>query len=578
MNRFLSALITTIIQLPIILWLFIEISLNKTGYIAFTTIGNFIMLACMVYFAFFIATSVRRVNSYRIYSYFLAPISIVTMEVFGSWGFQLLLYFSYLGFTGYYFRKERYIVYIKNIELNLLKKLAKFDTKKEAKFFIKNLIDQDLKKLIQKIHSPSKLKETYLSQRKTVYRVNKQEFKENKYLSKVIPKLIKKHQLDMIDGGFEMVENNLLEEISECEVIEVYQLKENIEIEYIKYGIKKHLSIKEIHYINPKDGITNGFLLEDKALDNGYSTKEYNKQTQEFVEKEYLKESHPLMSDIFFIVKIFYFQKKETDLEDTKLIIIYKTIDGITSSYQLYFNEEKLQIQKYENIFRFATRLLDDTHKTQLEFSYDDNYFSPKRSYDIFNHESNTVVRKTLGNNPHNFPCTTFGEKIEFKFDKKLGISTYNLAIVSKEYQVVNETQYNLLTLKEKEKLHHFLFLAQLYINNLFVNREFDNTFILSTKEHIEHHKVIDNLQEALDHSVYLKQEYYAVKEKNTHVSKLVYIYQSKKDKYKRFLMFQEIGYANKRYTIKFNNNVKEELKTITEIFSISNLYINNKL
>jgi len=568
MKRFLSALITTLIQLPVILWLFFGISFDKFGYVSFTDLSSFIILACMIYFTFFIAYSVKKVNQHRIFSYFLIPLSFTIMVFFeNSWKIQLVLFFISMTFMGYYFRKEKFTVYLKDIKNNKTKKLAKFNTKKEAKVFIKALIEEDLKNLLDDFINEIELRSSYLKNRKTMYQINKKEFNEEKYLSKTILKLIANKQLNIIDGGFKITTNKkvlaLLKNIEDCEVVEVYKLRDFIEIEYIKYGKKEYLSLKQSHYMDPQKGVGNYFFIEDKALDKSNSLKEYNEITKSFDERTYLKEPHQVMNDIYKIVKIFYLKKKESYEKEVRIFIIYKNKEEITNSYQIYLKKNKPQIDKYENIFKFDTRVLEDTYRTQFEFSYDEKYFTPKKSYDSFENSLGRLIRKTTGDFETDFPCTTFGKKIRFGFDQKRGISSYNLTTFSKEYQLLDNNQYNHLTKKEKKHLHQFLAIAQLYLNNLFVNQNSDYTLVLNSSEYLEHHTRIKELEKSLERSEYLKESYYTNADQGHLATKFVYVYYDKTDKDKKFFILKKTDSIDTELILKYNENLKEDLKSI---------------
>lgn len=405
MNRILTAFITTLIQLPVVLWSFFAISMYRSGYVSFTQIDSFLILACMVYLTYIIAYSVKQVTRHRIFSYFFIPISLVFMIIFvGSWLIQLLLFISYMFLLGYYFRKEELLLY-----------------------------SHDKESASNKVE-------------------------------------IKQQRVDILEDGFKPTKDKKILEplarLEACEVVEVFSLNDFIEIAYIKDGLKEQIAFKTRSSWDSQSGIAYEFLIENLPLDEVYITKEHKDETKSFTKKEYLKEPHPIINDIYFIVKIFYLEKIEHLNKESKLLLIYKNKEGITNSYSIYYYDHKVIIKKYENVFKFFTCRLDDIYRTQIEFSYDETYFQPKRSFDFFDKESNSLRREVAGDNKKDFPIQK-ALNLRFSFDQDRGVTAYNLCTLSKEYQLIDKELYNSLDNRQKEQLHTYLSIAQVYINSL---------------------------------------------------------------------------------------------------------------
>lgn len=572
MKKFFRALVTTTIQFPVILWFFLGISLYRTNDLIFGDTFTFIILFCMVYITFFTSYTIDRYNKFRLTIYLLIPLSLVVMNLFEkSWAAQLLLFLSYIILMGIFLRKERFSVYYQGIDSDISKKVARFDTKKKAKELIKNSINRTLKKLAISVSSDKELIESYLQNRDIQYRVNKKEFNDIEYVKANASYIYQQKLLNMIHGGFKLTEDTniltLLQDVEDSEVVEVNRLEDSIEIVYIKNAKLKYLSIKDAYYMNSQTGIGSYFEFKNSSLEKGIIKKEYINEEEGLKEYEYLKEQHPNLSDIYSLIKLFYLEDINHISKTGKILIIYKNKEAQTHCAQIFFNDNGIEIDKYENIFQFSTRVLDDKLRTQLEYSYSDKYFEPKKFVDSIDSESKSLIRKKFGENQDEFPCTTFGKTIWFGFDESRGITAYNLASFSNAYQLIDNTVYTYLDNLEREKFHQFLAIAQLYLNTIFVNREFDNELVLDTKEFLENHGKIETFEKNIKNSNWIQEDYY----NNSGIggrypTRFVYIYSDKNDKKRKFVFLEDTDWIDRKITIKYSNDLRKEINYLINI------------
>lgn len=572
MGKLFNALLTTIIQLPVALWFFLAISLFRVDTSIFNDIIDFIILCCMVYGIFFTAYSIQKYNKYRFTIYILLPLSLGFMDLFErSWQLQIILFFSYILFMGYILRKERFSVFYKGVDASFNKRIARFDTKMRAQELIKSSIDNRLERLSSEVSSDLELMNEYIKNRESYYTVNNKDFDDIAYVKKRAPSLYKKKLKNMINAGFQITQDKkllqILKDIEGCEIVETNSLNDAIEIVYIKDAKRKYLSIQDNYYMSPKDGIGNCFKILNKPLENAFVKKEYKQSQEKLEETIYLKEHHYLLSDIYFLVNIFYLENINNVTKTAKIIIVYKTKSGITNSATIFLDEESIGIGKYENIFQFSTRVLDDDRRTQLEYSYDDKYFKPLSYCDALKSKSKSLYRKSSIVNTYEFPCTTFGKDIWFGIDEEQGVSGYNLSAITYEYKMIAADVYQQLNRVEKETLHQFLEVAQLYLNNLFINKRFENTLVLDTNEYLENHKKLELFETNITKSSWEQEDYYDNSGiEGKYPTKFAYICTDRKDKTRGFVILEETDWIDRKVTIKFDNKDKEELSNLFSV------------
>jgi len=568
MEKLQRAFFTTLLQFPVILWLFLGISIYRLNDLIFSDIWNMILLSFMVYLTFFVAYNIKKYNNHRFKIYLLIPLSfVVMMLVEKSWISQLGLFFTYMIFMTYLLRETRFEVFYKNLESSEVKHLSYFNSKKKAKLVIKNSIERSLKKLVLDIEEESELIKIYLKNRQFSYKINQKEFDDTSYINTIAPVIYRTKLQNIIDGGFKKTQDKkilkMLEDIQESEVVEVNSLQNSIEIVYIKDAQKKYLSIKDSYYANSQAGIGSYFEFSNKQLDNSFCKKEYINEKKNFKEYEYLKEEHQLLKDMYFIINLFYLEDISKLNKVAKYVIIYKTKEGSTNAVEIFFNTVEILTKKYENIFKFYTRILEDELRTQLEYSYCDKLFSPIKYFDTLDKQTNSLKREKIGNNDYDFPCVSFGKKIFFGFDEQGGISAYNLASTTHEYQLINHDTYSYFTNKERENFHLFLSIAQLYLNAIFINKKFENTLVLDTNEYLENHKKIERFKKNLDKTQWREDHYYDNGEQGYYPTKFAYIYFIKKQRNKRFVVLEETDWIDTKLTIKYNDDIKSELEII---------------
>lgn len=388
--------------------------------------------------------------------------------------------------------------------------------------------------------------------------------------------LVKDFEQD-IDSRFKKFdsdeESTLFEDIKNCEIFEVNKLGEEIGIVYIKENRKKFLNIEPIYDISSIHGISTLFKIDAKPLDAKVINSFYSKEKKKMIEQEFIQTTHDLLINIKQILNIYHLSDSYDEYYRNDIIeIIYRDNKNQTNSYRLHFinvedSEIKLDIKKYENIFSFKTRVLDDNNKTQINYSYDKKFFSPTIEYDYFEEIDDKLnqTRRKIGDYYLDYPCTTFGEKIYFTQEEG-GILAYNISHnhLLNPLFLPNKEIYSFLNTEEKSKLHHFLAIAQLYLNDVYVNKKFDNTFIIDGFENPKETEKIEKLEKVLEDCNWIEEYYYSNAEQgHRYPTRAVIIYHKEDDKNKNFVLFNENDWLNFKYTIKYNDNAKKEVEKL---------------
>ena len=435
-----------------------------------------------------------------------------------------------------------YTIYLKDNNQQLLKH---FEKDFEAREFVRKQLENDLKIFYYQTNDEYSMLEKYFEYRKYSYKILNDNFDCDDYVKHIAPRVFDFLEQNSINKGFKLVEKtseqNFLKEIENCQIIQINEAERFIEITYEKDEEIKYLTIEQRYAMGSMVGFMTFFNFDDKKLDD---------------EKKVVS-----FQDIKSIVKIFHLVQSEQYYRNDLIEIIYKNEENITSSYCLTFEEDLDNIvvnpKKYENIFSFKSEVLEDSVKTQLDYSYYDEYFCPK--YFVDEIDENNIKRKSYGYYDLDFPLSLFGKKLRFEFDENFGIKAYNLS--SFEYHLLPDIEvYNFLSKEEKEKLHHFLRIAELYINDLYVNQKFDNEIFFDTERNPELFEKIDKIKEKLEKNFWEKKQLYSNAEQGHHATQEIFLY-SKNDK--KILYFLQTDWISDWVTIKYNDNLKPDLKDI---------------
>jgi hypothetical protein len=416
----------------------------------------------------------------------------------------------------------------------------------KAREFVRKQLENDLKFFYYQTNNEFSMLEKYFEYRKYSYKILNDDFDCDVYIKQIAPRVFDSLEQNSINKGFKIFENQeelkLLKDIENSEIISINEKKDFIEIIYKKDETEKYLTIKTSCFMSSMGGIGTYFEFDNKKLsDVQIST---------------------IFQDIKKIVKIFHLAKIEPYFRTDLIEIIYKNQENITCSYHLTFEEEIEDIVvsavKYENIFSFKSKILEDERKTQLDYSYYDEYFCPKYFIDKVD-ENNNIKRVCYGYYDLDYPLFLFDKKLRFEFDEKLGIKAYNFS--SFEYHLLPEIEvYNSLSKKEKERLHHFLRIVELYINDLYVNKKFDNEIFFDTERNPKLFSKIDEIKEKLEKNLWGKKLIYSNAEQGHPATQEIFLY-FKDDK--KFLYFLQTDWISDWITIKYNNDLKTNLENI---------------
>gem|GEM_PF-4425586 len=421
-----------------------------------------------------------------------------------------------------------------------------FEKDFEAREFVKKQLEKDLKFFYYQTNNEFTMLEKYFEYRKYNYKILNDDFNCDAYIKLIAPKVFDSLEQNSINKGFKISENkeekNLLKDIEDCKIIQISNSEKFIEIIYEKDGKIKYLTIEQMYVIGSMVGFMTFFNFDNKKIED---------------EKKLV-----FLEDIKTIVKIFHLEQSQQYYRNDLIEIIYKNEENITCSYCLTFEEDLDDIvvnpKKYENIFSFKSEILEDKRKTQLAYHYDNEYFSPKYFVDKVD-ENNNIKRACYGYYDLDYPLFLFGKKLRFEFDQNLGIKAYNLS--SFEYHLLPDIEvYNSLSKEEKEKLYHFLRIAELYINDLYINKKFDNEIFFDTERNPELFEKIDEIKEKLEKTPWEKKLLYSNAEQGHQATQEIFLY-SKENK--TFLYFLQTDWISDWITIKYNDDLKTDLEDI---------------
>ena len=446
-----------------------------------------------------------------------------------------------------------YTIYLKNNNQQILKH---FEKDFEAREFVRKCVEKNLKEFFHTSDYDFSMLENYLEKRIYSYKISNDDFDCDEYAKQITPRVFDMITQNCINKGFKLVtqkeEQNLLKEIENCKIIQIKQMEKFIKIIYQKDEKIKYLTIEQVYSISSMAGFRTFFSFDNKKIED---------------EKKVI-----FLEDIKSIVKIFHLIEEEPYYRNDLIEIIYKDENNTTCSYRLTFEEEFDDIvvttKKYENIFKFKSKVLDDENKTEFNFSYDDEYFYPSIKKDT-KYKDGTHYRATYGDYP-DYSCITYGKKVLFEFDEN-HLKGYNLGFLHDK--ILDKKLYDRLSEDEKDRFHRFLSIAELYINSLEINQKFDNEITFDWEKEPENYDNLEKINEFLNNN-FEKELVYNNAEQGHPSTKDVYIY-TKDDK--KLFYFSEIKYYGdyKIVTLKYNNDLKEVIKFVRK----NNLgYINKKL
>lgn len=459
------------------------------------------------------------------------------------------------------FKKKSFNIYCIYIEDKSKHLVKHFDKNFEARNLLRYTIEKRLKELCHEVNNETELIDLYITSKKYIYKIENDDFNEDDYVKEIATRVYTQFINSVIDGGFKKSNNkeeqSLLKDIENSKVISIHEKDKFIEFIYEKNNEEKYLTIEQTTHISSIYGASSFFILDNKKLQD--------------------TKTSDLFKDINEIVKIFHIVKindYEVDFRRDILEIIYEDKENKTNSYRLTLNFDydkgiELLIKKYENIFSFKTRVLDDKDRTQLNYSYDKEYFSPEITCNEKEEEDKNsptlIKRKKWGYYYLDYPCTTFGKKVYFtKEDGEILAYNISHSHLSNPMSLPNEEIYNCLNEEEKSKLHHFLAIAQLYLNDVYVNREFDNTFIIDSFINPEENERIEKLEKILENSNWIEKWYYSNAEQgHPYPTKAVVIYHKENNKSRNFVLFNENDWLSFKYTVKYNDSVKQEVEEL---------------
>lgn len=453
--------------------------------------------------------------------------------------------------------KKRYEVYKLDLKTNKQTSLRSFEKDFEAREFVRKILDEKLKLLCYETKGEYTLAQDYFDNREYKYILPNCDFEEDDYIKQKAPNLYHQMISKRVNNAYKKVQNEheekILNDIQNCEVIDINSCEDFIEIVYKKDDETKYLTINKKVQISSIIGQYYGFTIDNKKL--GKSTKSL------------------FLQDIKKIVKIFHMYDSHPEYHNVFIEILFKDSKNVTSSYRISididedFNSVDFLFTRYENIFSFKSKILNDEYKTEFNFSYDDEYFYPsiKRNYlseqlDMKGDLEPIIMRRSYGDYP-DYSCITYGKKVFFEIDTDF-IKAYNLGFLHN--QVIERKYFDMLSLNKKEDFKRFLSIAELYINDLEVNQKFDNEIIFDWEKDEKNYNKLGTLNKNLENSDFKKELIYYNGEQGHPSTKEVYIY-TKDDK--KLFYFWEIEFYGDYdiVTIKYNDDLKDEVSKLLE-------------
>lgn len=202
--------------------------------------------------------------------------------------------------------------------------------------------------------------------------------------------------------------------------------------------------------------------------------------------------------------------------EERTVDVVYKDFAGLVNSYRFYEDDITIWSQ-CQNIRSYKTEVLNDSRHTQLDFSYNDEYFCPMYHVD----EDGKRVR--YGYYDLDYPCTTFGRKVRFEIDDDT-IRVHGIGHFE-HFLLMTKEAYACLSDFDRMSLHRFVKTAEAYINNLYVNRDYENEIVLNGDECDEVQEIIDKLSAVLEEGGFKKKCYFSDGEQGHPAGSEVYIF-----------------------------------------------------
>lgn len=443
--------------------------------------------------------------------------------------------------------QKNYEVYKLDLKSNKKTSFRSFEKDFEAREFLRKILDEKLKLLSYETKSEYTLADDYFTQREIKYLLPNCDFDEDEYIKEVAPKIFNQQLAKVINSAFKKVdkqkEETILKDIQNCDIVDINSKENFIEIVYKKNEETKYLTINKKFQMSSIIGQYYGFLIDNKKLQDS--------------------EKSLFLQDMKKIVKIFHMYIDEVEYHNEFIEILFKDSKNITCSYRINidvdedFNSVDFLFTKYEDIFRFKSKVLDDENKTEFNFSYGDEYFYPSIKKDS-KYNDGTPYRASYGDYP-DYSCITYGKKVFFEIDDDF-IKAYNLGFLHNE--VIERKYFDMLSTSEKENFKRFLSIAELYINDLEVNQKFDNEITFDWEKDKDNYNKLGILNKNLEKSDFKKELIFYNGEQGYPSTKEVYIY-SKDDK--KLFYFWEIEFYGDCdiVTIKYNDDLKADLEDI---------------
>lgn len=437
-------------------------------------------------------------------------------------------------------------IYKLDLKSNKQTSFREFEKDFQAREFVRKILDEKLKLLYYETNSEYTLVDDYFNQREIKYLLPNCDFEEDEYIKQVALKIYNQQLANAINGAFKKVdkpkEESILKDIQNCDIVNINTKENFIEIVYKKNEELKYLIINKKFQMGSM-GQYYGFSIDNKKLENS---------------KKSL-----FLKDMKKIVKIFHMSLDDVEYHNEFIEILFKDNKDTTCSYRIDidvdedFNSVDFLFTRYENIFSFKSKILDDENKMEFNFSYGDEYFYPSIKRDS-KYNDGIAYRATYGDYP-DYSCITYGKKVFFEIDEK-HIKGYNLGFLHNE--VIERKYFDMLSQNEKDEFKRFLSIVELYINDLEINQKFDNEITFDWEKEPEHYNKLDILNKNLENSDFKKELIYYDGEQGHPSGKEVYIY-TKDDK--KLFYFWEIEFYGDYdiVTIKYNDNLKADLEDI---------------